>query len=345
MSHNINFNEITGQYSFYSTKEKAWHNLGYISDRYEASHEVMKKAQLDYTVVKKPVTFTFPSGKQLISDTDFFTYRADTEQILGTGLKAGYTVVQNADAFSFFDNIAQGEGMLYETAGALGNGERIFITAKLPSYIRVGQDDLLEQYLFLTLSHDGKTSITAAFTPIRIVCNNTLNIALNNCSNMIKIRHLPNAHEQLKEAQKIMGMVNTLTPMLDQCFNQWAKIRITDKQVLRLVQKAMAPDKETLLNIHDGNDGLNSGRFKNLVYGIMGYGAVSDTQQLATTKGTVFGAFNAVTGYFQNVRDYKTTEDKLDSVIFGGMAQQKTQAAFDLCTQFVKYGDDALQFN
>jgi hypothetical protein len=87
-------------------------------------------------------------------------------------------------------------------------GERIFITTKLPGYIKVGGDDLIEKYLFLTTSHDGFGSITAAFTPIRIVCNNTLNAALSNCSNSIKIRHTQNAKERLEQAHKVMGIAN-----------------------------------------------------------------------------------------------------------------------------------------
>ncbi|MBN8856186.1 MAG: alpha/beta hydrolase [Sphingobacteriales bacterium 50-39] len=345
MSHNINFNELTGKFSFYSVKEKAWWGGGHIADTYESSREVLVKSQLDYPVIKEPITYTFPSGKVERSDTDFYTFRGDTEQILGTGLKADYTVLQNEDAFRFFDEIAKGEGILYETAGALGKGERIFITAKLPKYIKVGNNDLIEQYLFLTLSHDGKSSITVAFTPIRIVCNNTLNIALANCSNVVKIRHTPNLQEQLKEAHKVMGMVNTLAPVFEQTYSHWAKVKITDKQLHKLVQQAMAPDKETLLHLQQGEESLTSGKYRNMVYGILGYNAYSDTQQLDTTKGTVFGAFNAVTGYFQNVRDYKNAEDKIDAVIYGGIAQKKTQAAFDLCEAFAKYGEDALILN
>lgn len=86
----------------------------------------------------------------------------------------------------------------------------------------------MEQYLFLTTSHDGSESITIAFTPVRIVCNNTLNAALNNCSNTIKIKHTSNAQARLKEVPKIMGMVNTLSPLMEQAFNQWSKIRIMD---------------------------------------------------------------------------------------------------------------------
>ncbi|HEY9340845.1 MAG TPA: DUF932 domain-containing protein [Hanamia sp.] len=136
--------------------------------------------------------------------------RTDTETVLGVVGK-DYEVVQNIDAFSFFDAIVGGDGIFYETAGALGKGERIFITAKLPDYIKVGNDDLIEQYLFLTTSHDGSGSITAAFTPVRIVCNNTLNAALCKKSNAIKIRHTANAKERLEEAHKLMGITNQLS--------------------------------------------------------------------------------------------------------------------------------------
>src|SRR5215203_6173963 len=197
MAHNINFNELTGKHSFFSVNEKPWHGLGQIVADYPTSSEAIKFAGLDYTVEKRKL-FTLDSQNNCGSpDTDiiipeiqvpnyFATVRTDNETVLGVVGK-DYEIVQNRDAFSLFDSIVGGEGIQYETAGALGKGERIFITAKLPDYIKVGKDDLIEQYLFLTTSHDGFGSITAAFTPIRIVCNNTLNAAMRNHSNKIKI--------------------------------------------------------------------------------------------------------------------------------------------------------------
>ena len=183
MAHNLNFNEQTGKHSFFSVKEKAWHGLGQIVEGYPNSAEALKFAGLDYTVEKRKL-FTFDNENQTANeDTEikipevevpnyFATIRTDNENILGV-VGRDYEVVQNVDAFSFFDSIVGGDGIQYETAGALGKGERIFITAKLPDYIKVGNNDLIEQYLFLTTSHDGFGSITAAFTPIRIVCNNS----------------------------------------------------------------------------------------------------------------------------------------------------------------------------
>jgi phage/plasmid-like protein (TIGR03299 family) len=343
--HNIHFNQQTGKHSFYSRKEIAWHTYGQISDKDLPSREVLIQSQLAYPVEKCPLIYRLPSGKEIVSPEKFFTFRTDTEEILGDNVTADYHIVQNVDAFSFFDSITQGEGIIYETAGALGKGERIFITAKLPNYIKVADNDIIEQYLFLTTSHDGKESITVAFTPVRIVCNNTLNAAMGNCSNVVRIRHTASAEQQLKDAHKVMGMVNTLSPLMEQSFQHWAKTPITDEQVQKLIQMALAPNKETLDNIRDGKGEGNSATYRNQVYSAFGYAMSADTQDMDTTRGTVFGAYNAITGYFQNVRSYKSDEDKINSILCGGTAQKRGQTAFELCTAFAKDGNDALILN
>lgn len=356
MAHQLNFNENTGKHSFFSVKEKAWHGLGQIVDQYPTSAEAMQYAGLDFEVEKRKI-FTF--GKETAADAGdsgmvtecrigvpdcFATVRTDTEQPLGVVGK-DYVVVQNRDAFSFFDEIVGGgDGILYETAGALGNGERIFITAKLPGYIRVGNDDLIEKYLFLTTSHDGSGSITAAFTPVRVVCANTLNAALRHMTNVVRIRHTESAQEHLKMAHRIMGISEVLSDNLEGIFNRWSIVRIADKEVLKLVQMAMAPNKETLEKIMGENIDEYSSRFLNTVESVCEYAFSNDTQQLPTTKGTLFGAYNSITGYFQNVKSFKNDEAKLKSILFGS-GLQKTQSAFNLCTAFEKQGGGAFELS
>ena len=336
MAHNINFNQQTGKHSFFSVKEKAWHGLGQIVSDYPTSAEAIKFAGLDYQVVKLPNSHQLPNGEMKVSGTSFFTCRADNNVILGDKLGLEYEVVQNKDAFTFFDSIVGGkDGILYETAGALGRGERIFITAKLPDYIRVGYDDLIEKYLFLTTSHDGSGSITAAFTPVRIVCNNTLNAALTNMTNCIKIRHTQSAPDKLKQAHQVMGIANSLSDELSGIFNQWARVRITDKAVLKLVQQAMAPCKEVLQNVLTGVEDEHSTYFNNVCQDICNYAFASHTQQTSTTKGSLFGAYNAITGYFQNVKEFKNEETKLKSIQFG-TGLSRTQTAFKLCQSYAK---------
>ena len=357
MAHQLNFNNRTGKYSFFSVKEKAWHNLGQIVQEYPTSEEAIKFAGLDYEVEKSPL---FTKGAGIIENSNgiemidselevpnyFANIRNDNNTVLGVVGK-DYHIVQNREAFSFFDSIVGGgNGILYETAGALGNGERIFITAKLPDYIRVGNgDDITEKYIFLSTSHDGSGSITAAFTPVRIVCQNTLNASLKNMSNVVRIRHTAGAKQRLDDAHKVMGLANKLSTELESTFNHWAKIKVGDDEMKRLIQLALCPNKETLNHLQKGNFDEVSTVFKNTVDDAFAYAMISESQQMETTKGTLFGAYNAVTGYFQNVRNYRDNEAKLQSIVLGGTAQLRSQKAFDLCESFARAGAETLIMN
>ncbi|MNQ27612.1 hypothetical protein D3C85_408720 [compost metagenome] len=341
MAHQIHFNQLTQKHSFFSVSEKPWHNLGQIVSEYPTSTEAIVHAGLDYEVIKTPLyTQSAASEKLLVSDY-FSTLRTDTHEVLGVVGK-DYQIVQNKEAFTFFDSIVGGNGILYETAGALGKGERIFITAKLPNYIRVGKDDLIEKYLFLTTSHDGSGSITAAFTPIRIVCANTLNAALRTQTNTVRIRHTANAKGRLEHAHKVMGISDSLSLQLEAIFNHWAKVSITDIEVKKLISLALAPNKEIVQQLKMDTQEEFSSCFNNMVENAFEYAMSDPTQLMPTTIGTVFGAYNAVTGYFQNVRTYKDPEAKLKSLLLGGNAQQRNQTAFNLCNEFALKGNSIL---
>lgn len=324
---------------------------------YPTSEEAIKFAGLDYEVQKSPL-FTKGNGfienkngieisnSELEVQSYFANIRTDNNSILGVVGK-DYHIVQNCEAFSFFDGIiGGGDGILYETAGALGNGERIFITAKLPDYIRVGNgDDITEKYIFFTTSHDGSGSITAAFTPVCVVCQNTLNASLKNMSNVVRIKHTAGAKKRLEDAHKVMGLANQLSYELENTFNHWAKITVGDDEMKRLIQLALCPNKETLTHLQKGNFDEVSKAFKNIVEDAFAYAMMSDTQQMETTKGTLYGAYNAVTGYFHNVRNYKNNEAKLQSIVMGGTAQMKSQKAFELCEKFAGFGADSIFMN
>ncbi|MBB2148939.1 DUF932 domain-containing protein [Pedobacter gandavensis] len=348
MAHNLYFDNEKERYSFFSTKEKAWHGLGTIVEDYPTSQEAIQFAGLDYKVEKRPL-YTVDNGEPDFENENILihseilipnysaTIRTDTEQVLGVVGK-DYEIVQNVHAFEFFDSIVGGgDGILYETAGALGKGERIFITAKLPDYIRVGKDDCIEKYLFLTTSHDGLGSITAAFTPIRIVCNNTLNAAMRDKTNCIRIKHTANAHDRLKVANRLLGLSNQFANELQDVFNNWARVRITDDETMQLIKIAMAPNKGTIEALCNGKLENLSTLYKNTVDSIIDYALSSESQQMETTKGTLFGAYNSITGYYQNVCSFKNEESKLKSIMYG-TGLNRGQKAFDLCTSFAKTG-------
>jgi phage/plasmid-like protein (TIGR03299 family) len=337
MAHNLYYNERSKAHSFFTVKEKAWHGLGKVVEDHPTSAGAIKYAGLNYTVEKRPL-FTLDNTNfdllnafvdgiepQLLVPNYFATIRTDTEEILGVVGK-DYQIVQNTDAFSFFDSIVGNDtGIRYETAGALGKGERIFITAKLPDYIRVGRDDLIEQYVFLTTSHDGYGSITAAFTPIRIVCQNTLN-----------------AVERLKQAHQLMGISGSLAKEMEALFNHWSKVRITDKALKKLIGIAMAPSKEVLNSLQEEKFYHLSSHYMNIVDNVLEYALTASSQLQITTKGTLFGAYNAVAGYFQNVRNFGNEENKLKSIMWG-TGLQRAQTTFNLCEIFARSG--SLQLN
>ena len=355
MAHNLNLNKQTGEFSFLSVKERAWHGLGKVIQNYPTSMEAIQYAGLDYIVEKRSL-FTLDTEKQKndlhsgikmpkIKVPNYYaTIRIDNDVVLGVVGK-DYKVVQNRDAFTFFDSIVGRNGIQYDTAGALGNGERIFITAKFPNSIKVGNQDLLEQYLFLTTSHDGFGSITAAFTPVRIVCNNTLNAALQSKSNTVRIRHTERAKERLEQAYRLMNISYRLSAELETIFNRWAKIRITDSDLRKLIQLAIVPSKEVHRKFNTGSCDEFSTVIEKAITNVYEYSMTNPTQLMETTAGTVFGAYKAVTGYFQNVRTYKDKESKVKSLLFGGVAQQRAQAAFNYCSRFCELGSDGLQLN
>ena len=356
MAHNLNFNERTGKYSFFSVKETPWHNLGQVVSEHPTSAEAIRHAGLDYEVIKQPIYIKGQGlsvgkngeirGEDIPIPDQFGTMRTDTNEPFGVVGK-DYHIVQNTEAFAFFDAIVGGgDGIQYETAGALGCGERIFITAKLPGYIRVGNgDDVTEKYIFLSNKHDGKGSIIAAFTPIRVVCQNTLNAALGNMSNVVRIKHTTGVKQRLEDAHRVMGIADRLSVQMEGLFNRWAKTPITDNEVKKLIQLALCPNKETFELLKKGADDELSTLFKNTCNDAFSYAMMSDTQLMDTTRGTVYGAYNCITGYYQNVRPYKDEEEKFKSVLLGGTAMERGQKAFDLCLGFEKEGAAIFKLN
>lgn len=338
MAHNLNINRLTGEAAFFSVKEKAWHGLGKIVEEYPTAAQAIEAAQLNWDVVKMPIcTNPQDGGNQEHITTHFATMRTDTNEVLGI-VGSRYEIVQNRTAFTFFDAIVGGdEGIMYETAGALGNGERVFITAKLPGYIKVDKADLIEQYIFLTTAHDGSGSIQAAFTPVRIVCNNTLTAALKNCSNMVTIRHTASAPQQLAQAHKVMGISYNLQKQLEPIFQGMAKTYITDKETRRLITLAMAPNDLIFQAVRDKRTDFDfSKQFENIIEDVYTYCQTADTQQMPTTRGTLFGAYNAITGYYQNVKEWRNKDAKLSSLL-DGTANDRSRRAFDLCQNFTTY--------
>ena len=317
--------------------ERPWHGLGTYVEKAMTSQEAIVLAGLNYEVEKQPCYYS-KKGKWVPIEDKFVTVRTDTQDQLGL-VGARYEPVQNREAFDFFDAIVGKGAAIFETAGALGKGETIFITAKLPKNIKLvknGKEDVIEQYLFLKNAHDGSGAIVCDFTPIRIVCNNTLNMALSGkTQNRIYIKHTSTAAERLREAHKVMGMIDTVSGYITDVFQKMAVSKITDQKLMEYIAAVMSPGNE-LISKEEWETKYSS-KCVNLTEDIFKYAKENETQLMASTSGTVFGAYNAITGYYQNMKTYDNPTDKMNSMIMSdnGTARKKASKAFSLALQLM----------
>lgn len=176
----------------FTGRERPWHGLGTQVEEAPDSKEALIAAGLDWDVVQRPV-FTQDGVKV---PGYFANVRQQDGSILGV-VTSRYKVVQNRDAFAFTDELL-GEGVRYETAGSLMGGRKTWILAKLPTrYIIQGEQIL--PYLVFSNTHDGSGAIKIAMTPIRVVCNNTLNLALNTADRCWSIHHTGDIAAKLED--------------------------------------------------------------------------------------------------------------------------------------------------
>ena len=307
MAHNLN---ITNGIASFASTETAWHGLGQIVESAMTAEQAIKLAHLDYEVAKTPcVGFeTTETGiNEITLEEKYITYRKDTLQGFGV-VGSRYEIVQNCDAFKFFDAIV-GEGIaMYETAGALGKGEKIFISAKMPDVIEVAglKGDVTEMYILLTSSHDGSGSIKALITPVRVVCQNTLNAALKEHFNKVSIRHTTNVKENLENAHKLLGITHKYLKELDNCFNYLAKKKITDDAVQKLIADLFATQKDDSTRAKN----IRAEVFKSYQTGV-GQEAI---------LGTAWGAYNGITYYLDHVKGYKDDTKKFNAITEGQSA-------------------------
>lgn len=330
--------------TFATRKELAWHKLGKVVDAM-TSEEAIVLGGMDFDVQLAPVQAQlglivpedYKNYNNLIAlgergnrsmyqgtvlPNNFATYRTDTNHVFGVVGKR-YTPIQNVEAFDFFDSII-GEGhAAYETVGALGDGEKVFITAKLPSKLVVNKEDI-DKYLLLTMAHDGSGSIQVMFTPIRVVCNNTLSAALSMGKNKVSIRHTKNALARLEMAKEVLGLIDYQSLALEEAFNAMTKVRINDEDMESMFKR--------LFKLEPQENGKLSTRGNNILLDLQQYHEVGVGQ--AGIQGTGWGVYNAVTGYQQNVANYQSTDSEFESIT-GKNAASIRQNAFKEIMQLV----------
>lgn len=219
------------------TREKPWHGLGTKVEDAPTSADALRLAGLDWRVEQKNI--------QLCGGSKVPGYKANVRstdgKVLGV-VSDRYRIVQNADAFEFTDSIIGGD-VRYETAGSLNGGKKIWLLAKLPETEIAG--DKTEPYLCFSNTHDGSGAVRVCMTPIRVVCNNTLNLALDSAKRAWSVRHTGSLQSKMHEARACLRMANTYMGALAEKADRMANTTITRDQLNRILDELFPVDDHT----------------------------------------------------------------------------------------------------
>lgn len=318
----------------------------------KSSAEVMQKAGLNWTVDKCEMYANMPLTTDLATNVEddvfventvngqrmlrkcenaYGIYRKDLNIPLGL-VKERYEPVQNIDAFKFFDDAIGKNEAIWQTAGAFGYGQRIFVSAKLPDNILVNGDPV-DNYLVFTNSHDGSSGVKILFTPIRVVCQNTLNAAIRTAQNFVTFRHTQSVHKNIDIAHEILGITRKQMEIVGEAYNAMNKIKIKDDKALEIMANVIFSENE-LLAIKNNNHTLEqvanryyfaindanlSTQKVNIFSKMLNYYNVGPGQK--EIIGTGWGVYNAISGYYSNI-DNAEGEKRMDTLLYGDRSRK-----------------------
>ena len=278
---------------FYAGKTP-WHGLGTPVEKALDSLEAIKMAGLDWTVSKKLLFTNIGSENEYIPMPTAWmaTVRDSDNTPLGV-VTDKYQLVQNNEAFDFTDALI-GEGCRYETAGSLRNGQQVWLLAKLPESKLVG--DAVDNYLVFTNSHDGKGSIRVAMTPVRVVCQNTLNLALGSAKRMWSTKHMGKMDSKMEEAKLTLQFAQEYQAELAKKAEELATKRVYEMEFERFLKE--------LYPVPDGSSSIVASRANDLRQRVR---ICYDKPDLANFENTAWGILNAVSDAYFHGRPMRNT--------------------------------------
>lgn len=215
--------------TMFYVRETPWHGLGTKVMEAPSSKEALRLAGLDWNVVQEPI---YTENEEIIEGYKA-NVRDSDRRVLGV-VTDRYKIIQNEEAFAFTDELL-GEGVRYETAGSLMNGRKVWILARMPQeYIISGER--ISPYLVFSNTHDGSGAVKVALTPIRVVCQNTLNLALATAKRSWAMIHTGAVKEKMQEARDTLSLASTYMTHLGKEFEALRMKKLADKQVMDYIE-------------------------------------------------------------------------------------------------------------
>lgn len=306
-------------------RDAAWHKLGQRTPDAVTWEKAVELADLNWSVVKKQLYARNPLGK-VVDVPVFGTFRCDDGAFLGS-VGEGYQLIQNVDQFTFVDAFLEAaNGAHYESAGALGNGERIWCLARIPEAdYQIDGGDQHKAFIMVANSHDGSLAYTMKLVDTRVVCANTLSVAIRENGAAFKIKHTVSASVRLKEALTIMQSVKLQAVGLKEKMERLASRQLTRESVEHVLDRLFPKPKDA---------DANQTRRENTLTEVLSLYEANDRNAFPSVKGTAYNLLNAVTEYTDHMRTARGNGSKpeqvavarAESAMFGSGDRLKTQA-------------------
>ena len=328
--------------------EVPWHGLGRQVESDMTPEEMLEAAQLNWTVSKRPLytvdkpnvwNIIDPTGEaQFVPVEDQHGIMRDTDNTVLSVAGNDYTPFQNHEVMGFFKKFTEAGSMAMETAGSLRSGKDIWGLAKLESNFKLSGDDEVNGYLLLNNSHEVGKAMTMMFTPIRVVCNNTLTLALKQQGNRFRVLHVQMFDEEIiKAAENALGLS---TEAMDEFAEQSAFLsskRAKEDDLDNFVAELFQPKVLIERGKASSNDNLPALRdeFKRTALTVRDAIETSPGSTIVSAKGTWWGALNGVTYVTDHLKPSRIHGNSLHSAWFGSGAMQKRRA-LDKALEYAK---------
>jgi phage/plasmid-like protein (TIGR03299 family) len=273
--------------SMFYVRETPWHGLGVRVEEALTSEEAIVKAGLDWEVINQPVFVNGSAVPNYVANV-----RNSDGTILGI-VSDRYKIVQNKESFEWTDLLLNHD-VHYETAGSLANGKKIWLLAKMPESKIL--DDKVEPYLVFQNTHDGSGAIKVCLTPVRVVCQNTLNLAFSGAKRSWSTKHMGNMNQKLAEARHTLELATGYMQALDEVAISLAKKNMTDAMVEDFLNELFPK------NVNDSDRKLN-----NIETMVEGFKFCYNRQDMLKFRGTAWGVVNAVSDLVTHIEPLRNT--------------------------------------
>lgn len=316
MTHGILEND-----TMFSVKERPWHKLGTVVENAPSVKEAIRLAGLDWNVELRPICTN--ENEPLAITSHQAVVKEGTTSILGV-VGSSYHPLQNTEAFEWFEPFVENGLATLETAGSLFNGKKVWILAKTNKEADVVKDDTVESFILLSNAHDGSCSVKVGFTPIRVVCNNTLSYAENNnLSQLIRVKHTQSVVENLQLVRDLMDTVNSQFLATVEQYRELAKRDVSVEDLRKYVKQVFSSQKlEKIITDYEAREKAEiEAERKKLM------GRIEEIFELEPARKT-WNMYNAVNSYLNHERG-KTLENRYNSIWFSS-GKALDRKAFEL---------------